>query len=74
VLVTPDGWDSGGVRGTVASIQPQAEFTPRVSLTQDERADQLFAARLTLDSALPAGLWVSVTTSGTADSTGLGSR
>jgi HlyD family secretion protein len=74
VLVTPDGWDSGGVRGTVASIQPQAEFTPRVSLTQDERADQLFAARLTLDSALPAGLWVSVTTGGSADSTGSGSR
>jgi HlyD family secretion protein len=60
VLVTPDGWEGSGVRATVASIQPEAEFTPRVSLTPDERADQLFGARLTLDSALPVGLWVSV--------------
>jgi hypothetical protein len=48
------------VRATVTSIQPEAEFTPRVSLTPDERADQLFGVRLTLDSALPVGLWVSV--------------
>ena len=62
VLVTPDGWEGRGVRATVTSIQPEAEFTPRVSLTPDERADQLFGARLTLDSALPVGLWVSVST------------
>jgi HlyD family secretion protein len=62
VLVTPDGWEGSGVRATVASIQPEAEFTPRVSLTPDERADQLFGARLTLDSALPVGIWVSVST------------
>jgi HlyD family secretion protein len=68
VLVTPDGWEGSGMRATVASIQPEAEFTPRVSLTPDERADQLFGARLTLDSALPAGIWVSVSTD-VADST-----
>jgi HlyD family secretion protein len=62
VLVTPDGWEGTGVRARVSSIQPQAEFTPRVSLTSDERADQLFGARLTLDSALPVGIWVSVST------------
>jgi HlyD family secretion protein len=62
VLVTPDGWEGRGVRATVTSIQPEAEFTPRVSLTPDERADQLFGARLTLDSALPVGIWVSVST------------
>jgi HlyD family secretion protein len=62
VLVAPDGWEGSGVRATVASIQPEAEFTPRVSLTPDERADQLFGARLTLDSALPVGIWVSVST------------
>ena len=62
VLVTPDGWEGTGVRATVKSIQPEAEFTPRVSLTPDERADQLFGARLTLDSALPVGIWVSVST------------
>lgn len=62
VLVTPDGWEGTGVRARVSSIQPQAEFTPRVSLTPDERADQLFGARLTLDSALPVGIWVSVST------------
>ena len=58
--VTPDGWDGNGVAATVTSIQPAAEFTPRVSLTQDERADLLFGVRLKLDSALPAGLWTVV--------------
>ncbi len=57
--ITPDGWQGRGVGATVTSVQPRAEFTPRVSLTQDERADLLFGVRLALDSALPAGLWVS---------------
>jgi HlyD family secretion protein len=60
VLVTPDGWEGSGVGARVTSIQPEAEFTPRVSLTPDERADQLFGARLALDSPLPVGLWVTV--------------
>ncbi|HET8632726.1 MAG TPA: HlyD family efflux transporter periplasmic adaptor subunit [Gemmatimonadales bacterium] len=60
VLVTPDGWKGSGVGARVTSIQPEAEFTPRVSLTPEERADQLFGARLALDSPLPVGLWVTV--------------
>ncbi|HET9152465.1 MAG TPA: HlyD family efflux transporter periplasmic adaptor subunit [Gemmatimonadales bacterium] len=58
-MVTPDGW-TRGVPATVASIQPAAEFTPRVALTEDERADLLFGVRLKLQSPLPAGLWTVV--------------
>lgn len=67
-IVTPDGWTGNGVGATVTSVQPAAEFTPRVSLTQDERADLLFGVRLKLDSALPAGLWA-IVQFGSADST-----
>jgi HlyD family secretion protein len=50
--------------GRVVSISPRAEFTPRVALTEDERADLLFGVRIEFaddSGALRAGLPVSVT-------------
>jgi HlyD family secretion protein len=50
--------------GRVASIATQAEFTPRVALTEDERADLLFAVRVELEDStgmLKPGLPVTVT-------------
>lgn len=49
--------------GRVASVATKAEFTPRVALTEDERADLLFAVRVELDDAtgmLKPGLPVTV--------------
>jgi len=42
------------VRGRLGAVNPQAEFTPRAALTETERADLLFASRVTLDNP-PAG-------------------
>ena len=42
------------IRGHLLSVSPKAEFTPRAALTEEERADLLFASRVALDSA-PAG-------------------
>jgi HlyD family secretion protein len=58
--------DEGGgtFAGRVTSIAHEAEYTPRVALTEDERADLMFAVRLTLDDStgrLKAGLPVTVT-------------
>lgn len=62
VRVTPDGWTGEPATGRVTSVSPEAEFTPRVALTEDERSDQLFGVRIVLDDpgAIPAGVWVSV--------------
>jgi HlyD family secretion protein len=49
-----DGLEGTTVRATIASIATRAEFTPRVALTEDERADLMYAVRLRLDD--PAGL------------------
>ena len=49
--------------GRVASVASKAEFTPRVALTEDERADLLFAVRVELEDStgtLKAGLPVNV--------------
>ena len=49
--------------GRVASVATKAEFTPRVALTEDERADLLFAVRVDLDDStgtLKPGLPVTV--------------
>ena len=54
--------------GTLAAINSKAEFTPRVALTEEERADLVFAARVRLDQASPLlrpGLPVRVTFQGT---------
>ncbi|MDX2121694.1 MAG: HlyD family efflux transporter periplasmic adaptor subunit [Gemmatimonadota bacterium] len=42
------------VVGRLLSVNAKAEFTPRAALTEEERADLLFAARVGFDSA-PAG-------------------
>jgi HlyD family secretion protein len=42
------------VAGHLLSVNAKAEFTPRAALTEEERADLLFAARIGFDSA-PAG-------------------
>lgn len=49
--------------GRVASVATKAEFTPRVALTEDERADLLFAVRVELEDStrtLKPGLPVTV--------------
>jgi HlyD family secretion protein len=49
--------------GRVTSVATRAEFTPRVALTEDERADLLFAVRVELDDStgtLKPGLPVTV--------------
>lgn len=62
VEVTPDGAPSERIRGTISVLGTEAEFTPRVALTETERADLMFAVRVELDPsaarALQPGLWV----------------
>ncbi len=51
-------------RGRLASVSSRAEFTPRAALTEEERADLLFAARVELldpPATLRPGLPVTVT-------------
>ncbi len=48
------GNDSSAARAHLLSVSPKAEFTPRAALTENERADLLFASRVALDDA-PAG-------------------
>ncbi|CAG0997454.1 hypothetical protein ARNL5_03768 [Anaerolineae bacterium] len=61
IPVTIDGLEGRVFDGRVASIATTAEFTPRVALTERERADLLFGVRLeftdstgTLKAGLPA--------------------
>lgn len=44
-----DGWPGRRFGGTVAAVSPEAEFTPRVALTEDERADLLFAVKVAIE-------------------------
>jgi HlyD family secretion protein len=48
------------LQGRLAAINPRAEFTPRVALTEDEREDLMFGVRVELGRALQPGLWVVV--------------
>ncbi len=57
------GGDSVLAIGRLASVNPRAEFTPRAALTEQERADLLFASRVELDhppAVLRPGLPVTV--------------
>lgn len=60
-----------GVTGRLGAVSAQAEFTPRAALTEAERADLLFASRVTLDhppASFRPGLPVTVRfTGGTHD-------
>ncbi len=56
--------DSTTYRGRVAAIASKAEFTPRVALTDQERADLLFGVKVAFDDTtqrLKAGLPITVT-------------
>jgi HlyD family secretion protein len=60
---TLDGLPNRHFRGTVVAINSKAEFTPRVALTEDERADLLFGVKIAFaDSAgvLKPGLPITV--------------
>lgn len=60
---TLDDFPSRSFSGRVAAIAARAEFTPRVALTERERADLLFGVKVALvdpSGALKAGLPVTV--------------
>jgi len=62
VVAQLDG-DSTRYRGRVASIASKAEYTPRVALTERERADLLFGVKIEFDNRvdrLRAGLPITV--------------
>jgi HlyD family secretion protein len=44
-----DGFPDRPIPGRVVAISPEAEFTPRVALTEEERADLLFGVKVALD-------------------------
>ena len=55
--------------GRVVAINPRAEFTPRVALTESERADLMFGVKVEFENPAAApypGLWVTVRVGGTA--------
>jgi HlyD family secretion protein len=59
VTATLDGVPDRSFPGRVVAIDPRAEFTPRVALTEKERADLVFGVRVELDDTtgtLKAGL------------------
>ena len=63
ISATLDAFPDKAFKGRIAAIATQAEFTPRVALTRDERADLVFAIRIEFVDAsgmLKAGLPVTV--------------
>lgn len=44
-----DGYPGRPIPGRVVAINPQAEFTPRIALTEEERADLLFGVKIALE-------------------------
>ncbi|HJU89917.1 MAG TPA: HlyD family efflux transporter periplasmic adaptor subunit [Gemmatimonadaceae bacterium] len=46
--VVLDGLPDRPLRGRVSAISPRAEFTPRVALTEEERADLVFGVKVEL--------------------------
>lgn len=40
--------------GRVAAVRPEAEFTPRIALTEEERADLLFGVEITISDTTGA--------------------
>ncbi|MEW5919002.1 MAG: HlyD family efflux transporter periplasmic adaptor subunit, partial [Gemmatimonadota bacterium] len=49
VRATIDGVEGQEFSGSIVQIAPRAEFTPRVALTEKERADLLFGVKVALD-------------------------
>jgi HlyD family secretion protein len=63
VTVALDGVDGVTAAGRIAAISPQAEFTPRVALTEAERADLMFGVKIEFDgnaAGLYPGMWAAV--------------
>jgi HlyD family secretion protein len=61
IVVTPEGQQTPGGRGIVVAINSKAEFTPRVALTEQERADLMFGVKVDLLAPFEGfhpGLWV----------------
>jgi len=61
--VSVDGFRKRAFPGRVVSIATSAEFTPRAALTEEERANLVFAVRIAMDPSggtLKAGLPVDV--------------
>jgi len=61
VEVAADGIEGAPAKGRISALSPEAEFTPRVALTQEERADLMFAIRVEIESPAPGlhpGMWV----------------
>ena len=55
--------DGRTLAGRVVAINPRAEFTPRVALTESEQADLMFGVKVEFDDPASApfpGLWVTV--------------
>jgi multidrug efflux pump subunit AcrA (membrane-fusion protein) len=68
-----DGLPDEPYTGRVVAIDSKAQFTPRVALTEDERADLLFGVKITLPDAggaLKPGLPVTVRIDTTAAGSG----
>lgn len=63
-VVTGEG---RSLSGRIAAINPKAEFTPRVALTEQERADLMFGVKVEFTDPREApfpGLWVMVRVTG----------
>ncbi len=61
--VSVETGDGRAVGGRVVAINPKAEFTPRVALTERERADLMFGVKVEFTNPAEAphpGLWVTV--------------
>ncbi|MEO7086707.1 MAG: efflux RND transporter periplasmic adaptor subunit [Gemmatimonadaceae bacterium] len=61
--VTIDAFPNRAFRGQVVAVSDHAEFTPRVALTKDERADLMFGIKIQLtdsSNVLKSGLPVTV--------------
>ena len=59
VSITVDAYPDTAFAGRIIEISPEAEFTPRVALTERERADLVFAIKVGIDDAggrLKAGM------------------
>ncbi len=67
VTAVLDGMEERRFAGRVVAIRDRAEYTPRVALTEDERADLVFGVKVELDDrsgTVKAGLPATVTFSG----------
>jgi HlyD family secretion protein len=63
VVATLDAYPDRRFTGRIVALNDRAEFTPRVALTEDERADLLFGVKVELEDTanmLKAGLPISV--------------